>query len=199
MWRRFLALPVVLAAAAQARGLIIDFVEVDNTVFGVDPLHPNFNDAGWQTYDLRVTPGGDDWSSASIDAYLVGGVLFQHMAGGDVEPPMPVLLDFPAMEFDTFFADPPALFDGEQPIFFEGPDWSDTTVTALWYDYGQDFGGTHTLARFTFTGDIWLSGAMSHSDGDSLFYYEFTTVPTPGSVFLLPALLTLRTQGGRRS
>ncbi len=180
--RSIIVLVTLLAATPSARGLIIEFVQVDNTVMGQDPLYPGFNDADWRTFDLIVTisPYAGDWTAASVEAH-VDGVFFQHAAGGRVEPTAALLASFPLLEFDTFFADPPALFDGEQPLFADGPHWADSTVEATWYDKGMDEGGPYTLARFTLTGGIRLQGNRSHCDGDGLCSYEFTTFPAPGT------------------
>ena len=56
---------------------------------------------------------------------------------------------FPALEYDSFFAAPAALFDNVNPGFASGPVWTDTTVSATWFDTPDTGDGTYTLARFT--------------------------------------------------
>jgi hypothetical protein len=137
-----------------------------------------------------------DWTAASTDA-SVDGVFFQHAAAGDVEPTLGLLADFPVAEFDTFFADPPELFDDSPPGFAEGPYWTANTVQATWFDIDDSDPGTYTVARFTFRSDLWIEGNMTFGS-DNLWPYEFTTVPAPatGLLLALPPLARRRS-GGR--
>jgi hypothetical protein len=194
----------LLVCASSAQGHSMALVEVDNTIGNADSFYPGFDDEGWRTFDLVLTVAdGDDWLTASVhpagvvqpDEVTFGtfhgqgtqtdGVLFQHAAGSDIEPSAALLPIYPALEFDSFFANPPALFDGENPSFALGPDWTDQTVKAVWFDTPNHGGGTFTLLRLTFTGDVWVEGYVTfRSTGGDLLGFSLTTVPAPSGVVL---------------
>lgn len=195
----------LLAGASVALGNSMALVEVDNTTGNADALYPDFDDEGWRTFDLVVNvDDGDDWLTTS--AHPAGVVqpdevdfgsfhgqgtktsdtFFQHDLGGDGEPTVGLISLYPALEFDSFFATPPDLFDGEGPSFADGPDWTDDSVYAVWFDVEDDGGGTYTIARFTFKGDLWVEGyTQFDSSAGELWGYSFTTIPAPSSLALL--------------
>ncbi|MFG0251738.1 MAG: hypothetical protein ACF8NJ_02555 [Phycisphaerales bacterium JB038] len=153
---------------------------IDNATGNLDPNYPSFDDEGWRTFDLIVfVDAGDDWTIASIDLQLLGGTFFQHGLGGDLEPPSALIDVFPALEFDSFFASPPALFDGINPQFVDGLHWTDSTVQALWFDTVDSGEGCFTLARFTtkanhLIGSVVLNFANS---GGEIFPFDISWPP----------------------
>jgi hypothetical protein len=175
---KIFAVAALVGAAGFASANMVDLVVVDN-----GGLLPGF------TYDLVVTvDAGDDWTSASIMGDT-DGVFYQDAVGGDAEPNSALFGVFPELEFDSFFANPPALFDGSNPGFADGPVWTDSTVTATWFDTNtDDLGGTYTIARFTtdsVDGYLHVEGAMTYAlTGGQLFDYSIT-VPAPASIALL--------------
>jgi hypothetical protein len=195
----------LLVGASTALGNSMELVEVDNTTGNADALYPAFDDAGWRTFDLVVNvDAGDDWLATSahpagvvqpgevvFGSYhglgsVTDGLFFQHTLGTDVEPNSALFAIYPAIEFDTFFANPPILFDSPGASFAAGPDWTDQTLYAVWFDTPDTGGGDFTIARFTFQGDLWVEGyTQFKSAGGELFGYSLTTVPAPGSLALL--------------
>jgi hypothetical protein len=186
---KIFAVAALVGAAGFASANMVDLVQVDNTTGNADSLHPNFDNEGWFTYDLVVTvDDGDDWTSASMDA-LTDGVFIQHSLGGNGDPSPALIGLYPALAFDSFFDSPPTVLDGNGPGgFAEGPIWTDSTVTATWFDVDDTGGGTFTLARLTFDspdGFLTVAGAMTYANtGGELFPYEIT-VPAPASAALL--------------
>ncbi len=173
---KIFAVAALVGAAGFASANMVELVEVDNG--GLLP--------GYRTFDLVVTvDAGDDWTSASINAVSTG-VFYQDGVGGDTEPNSALFGVFPELEFDSFFANPPALFDGSNPGFADGPLWTDSTVAATWFDTPDSGGGVFTVARFTFTGELEGAGAMTYAlSGGQLFDYSFNTIPAPASIALL--------------
>ncbi|MFG0251740.1 MAG: hypothetical protein ACF8NJ_02565 [Phycisphaerales bacterium JB038] len=204
MFARFTA-AALLVSASPALGHSMAFLEVDNTTGNTDSFHPNFDDEGWRTFDLVVTVDpGDDWTSATVhpagvvqpDEVHFGafhgqgtqtdGLFFQHVAGGDSEPSPALFTAFPALEVDSFFVNPPELFDGDSANFAIGPEWTDQTLRAMWFDTPDHGDGIFTLLRLTFTGDVWVEGYLTFKQsGGDLFGYSFTSVPAPASLALL--------------
>jgi hypothetical protein len=132
--------------------LLLEFVAVDNSdiSFGEAPGAPNFDGGVTHfTFDLRLTTTGDnDWTTAASTLELAAGVeLFRHTVGDGSEPSSDLLGVFPALAYDTFFADPPDPFD-DGP-FGLLPQWTPTGVSALWFDVARLVAADATLQRFT--------------------------------------------------
>jgi hypothetical protein len=153
MNRKALLLTASVGLAAFAPSSSANWVcmrPVDNTTGNLDPTYPTFDDEGWRTFDLIVfVDAGDDWTSATIDLEFYDGTFFQHDLGGDMEPPSALIDPIPALEFDSFFANPPALFDGINPRFADGPYWTDSTIQGTWYDLNDTGEGCFRIFRFT--------------------------------------------------
>ncbi|MFG0251739.1 MAG: hypothetical protein ACF8NJ_02560 [Phycisphaerales bacterium JB038] len=204
MFARLSAIGLLVSASA-ALGHSMALVEVDNTTGNADSFYPGFDDAGWRTFDLVVTVDpGDDWLATSAhpagvvqpgevvfgnyhgQGSVTDGLFFQHTLGGNEEPNSALFSLYPALEFDSFFANPPALFDGESASFAAGPDWTDQSVYAVWFDTPDYGDGTFSIARFTFTGDLWVEGyTQFRTSGGDLFGYSLTTVPAPANLALM--------------
>ncbi len=104
-------------------------------------------------FDLQVVLLGDDakldWTATELQL-TTDGVLFQHPVGGDIEPHAAFLNYWPALPYDSFFADPPALFEGMYIGFAHGPDWTQQSVDAAFFDVHSGYApGASTIARFT--------------------------------------------------
>ncbi len=196
----------LLVGASTALGNSMELVEVDNTTGNADSLYPAFDDAGWRTFDLVVNvDAGDDWLATSAHPAGVvqpgevvfgsyhgqgtqtDGAFFQHSLGSNNDPNPALVAVYPALAFDSFFDSPTDILDGSGPGgFAAGPDWTDQTLYAVWFDTPDTGGGDFTIARFTFQGDLWVEGyTQFKSAGGELFGYSLTTVPAPGSLALL--------------
>ncbi|MFG0251737.1 MAG: hypothetical protein ACF8NJ_02550 [Phycisphaerales bacterium JB038] len=182
----FTAALFIAAGTISANVVYIDWVDNGNLI------------PGYSTFDLMVAVDpGDDWTSASITANVINGEFFQHDVGGDAEPNSALFAVFPALEYDSFFANPPALFDGLNPGFASGPIWTSTSIEAVWFDTLDSGGGDFTLARFTITEGAYLVGGgdvtYRNSGGD---LYPYILWPTPGTAapLLLAGLACRRRQ-----
>jgi hypothetical protein len=190
----FAAAIVLTAGSIAAAGVSHSIMAVDNMSGYGDTQAPT--SADHYTFDLMITvTGGDDWTSSAADVVLTSGTFFQHPFGGDAEPNSALFGSFPALEYDSFFASPAALFDGANPGFASGPDWTDTTVSATWFDTPDDGDGTFTIARFTILaptvpgdgvlGSIVGSSTAKLTGGDLIAFNLPIAVPAPGSAMLL--------------
>ncbi|MFG0252551.1 MAG: hypothetical protein ACF8NJ_06730 [Phycisphaerales bacterium JB038] len=146
----------------QGSGAIdIALLEVDNTGVGAgdDPAHPEFDGGVTHfTFDLLLTVSADNfWTSqASVVELLDGRVeFFNHVEGNDYPAFDPALFQtHPALEYDSFYADPPYLFEGSYPGFgfwegHYGPLWADGSVGAVWWDPMPEQDLTFTAQRLT--------------------------------------------------
>ncbi|MFG0253276.1 MAG: hypothetical protein ACF8NJ_10435, partial [Phycisphaerales bacterium JB038] len=119
----------------------VDLVPIDNTSVGPgdDPLHPEFHGGVTHfTFDERVAISADnDWTTQDSFVEIVGeGVeFFQHSVGGYTEPNSALFGYAPALEFDSFFASPPELFDNGTDSFAEWPLYGPTSASAVSFDY----------------------------------------------------------------
>ncbi|MFG0252731.1 MAG: hypothetical protein ACF8NJ_07665 [Phycisphaerales bacterium JB038] len=193
--RNLFAAAIVLAAGSIAAADVSHYLmAVDNTGGYGDAQLPTTADH--YTWDLMINvSGGDDWTSSAADVVLTAGTFYQHPFGGDTEPNSALFASFPGLEYDTFFASPPALFDNVNPGFASGPDWTDTTVSATWFDTPDDGDGVYTIARFTIyapsvpgngiVGNITGSSTAKLTGGDLLPFDLNFVVPAPGTAALL--------------
>ena len=128
---------------------------VDNTDVGLgdDVLEPEFNGGVTHfTFDLiAIVDIDNDWTTQASSVELVGDDLtfFQHFLSVNTEPNSGLFEDYSALEFDSFFADPPALFDHSHPQFAIGPVWGPTSVDTIWFDSSRDADVAATTQRFT--------------------------------------------------
>jgi hypothetical protein len=126
----------------------VDLIAIDNTDVGLgdDPSHPEFSGGVTHfTFDLVAAVTTDnDWTTqySSVTLLHPGMAFFNHSRGDNQEPQSPLLPTFPALEFDSFYAHPPALFDGGvHVLILPAPDWSGPSVEATWLDtpYDEDY------------------------------------------------------------
>ncbi len=106
-----------------------------------------------QTFDLEVAVSlDDDWTSA--DATIsVDGEIYQH---GDFDAAVPqsqLWGAFPSLEFDSFFS----AHDWAAPGFAWGPDVTNNSMSAIWFDTDDSGNGSYTLGRFTLTAGTTLA------------------------------------------
>lgn len=131
----------------------VDLVQVDNTSIkpGDDDHAPDFDGGVTHfTFDLVITVTADsDWTTQrSFVELMYPAVFFHHTFGGDGEPHSALLPLFLALEFDSFYAAPPETFDGWVG-FARGPQWTDTSAEATWFDTPFLDDNTATTQRFT--------------------------------------------------
>ena len=175
---KIFAVAALVGAAGFASANMVDLVEVDNGGL----LGPDY-----RTFDLVVTVDpGDDWTSASATA-MVDGVFYQDALGSDIEPGQ-ALVDL-SRRWRLTRSSPlrtPSL-TASTPASPTAPcGTGDTDVAATWFDTPDTGDGVFTIARFSFTGDLWISGALTYAaSGGTLFDYSLTTVPAPASIALL--------------
>ncbi len=189
--RNLFAAAIVLAAGSIASASVSHYLlPVDNTSGYVDSQAPT--SADHYTFDLMISvTGGDDWTSSAVVGNLTAGTFYQHPFGGDTEPNSALFGSFPALAYDSFFAAPAALFDNINPGFASGPVWTDTTVTATWFDTPDTGDGDYTLARFTIyapggpVGTLVGSSTAKLSGGDLIPFNLNIPIPAPGSAMLL--------------
>jgi hypothetical protein len=166
--------------------------------------------ADMQTWDLVVTTDGN-WASAGLRATMpVGQFFWQHPLGGLTGPRPDLLPIFPALEFDTFAADP-AWYAGS-PIVLGGfpenqPPPSDGGPTSAvpgvfsmsWGNLAVDPPGTYRVARLTFPQGVFpsvhpLSNTSSVNPNSTTI---IAPIPEPAaSIFAAGAYAVLR--GARR-
>ncbi len=102
--RTMLLTTAALALCAGAHADMSHYYRVfqPDVTEGSDSMHPNFNDGTYYTFDLMATiTGGDDWTSSAVTASLNGGSFFLHALGDRTPAAAALVLDFPALEFDT--------------------------------------------------------------------------------------------------
>ncbi len=142
---------MVVAATSVAQADIESHLDIYQpaVVPGSDPLVPDFNDGSYYTVDFIVSVyGDDDWTSTWATAELRGGFFFEHPLGGDTLPDPDLFDEYPALEWDSYYA---STQDGEDP-FFAGPVTSERMYReASWFGVPPNGGdGTVVLARYTF-------------------------------------------------
>lgn len=138
---------------AEYDGLTISFVEND----GVSAVLGE----GYRTWDLVVdVPEGSDWTNAQIWMELDQGSFYYEPAYGDLTPQQGFWGFVPELEYSSFCAVPP---DFSASVSFAGahPDhpapadriYTDTVLSAAWFDTADTGAGTYTVGRFTWTED----------------------------------------------
>ena len=120
------------------------------------------------TYDLQVvTIYDDDWTSTDVTA-TVDGSFYQHPNFDDSVPQTSFWASFPSLQFDSFFSAP----EFAVPGFAQGPDVTNDSMSAIWFDTNTTPEGTYTIARFTVTSGTMLtmSGTTTahHTAGELL-------------------------------
>jgi hypothetical protein len=144
---------------AQGTGAIdIALVAVDNSAVlpGDDPVHADFHGGVTHfTFDVvDLITSENFWTSQASTVELVDDRVefFNHDLGEDIPPLTTLGFDAtPALEFDSFYAEPPELFVAHGwPGFSVHPDWSGSSVTAVWWNPHQFFDDLmFTVQRFT--------------------------------------------------
>ncbi len=113
---------------------------------------------------------GDDWTS-SDGTITVDGDLFQSQFGTSV-PQTALWTMFPSEEFDSFFSAP----NFAQPGFAEGPDVTNNSMSAIWFDTPTSPEGAYTIGRFTVTSGTLLSPSgttTAANTGGALLDFSF--------------------------
>ncbi len=107
---------------------------------------------GATTYDLQVeTTYGDDWTSTD-GTISVDGNFYQHPIDGST-PQTALWTVFPGLEFDSFFSAP----EFTVPGFASGPDITNNSMSAIWFDVPVHPEGLYTIGRYTVTSGTTLS------------------------------------------
>jgi hypothetical protein len=174
-----------------------DFIPIDNAMVlpGDDPLVPDFNDGSYFTFDLVVTVENfsgrpDDWFAAVVDATIAGpGEFFQHPLWIDIPPPPGLFEDYPAVEFDSYFAGAPGASIVIHTVDFVS---EPTYIHAYWWDMAWPEEDVYPIARFTvhWLGDepatLTLNDASFNWHTQSPWQFDFTvTIPEPSAAALL--------------
>jgi hypothetical protein len=201
---------ILLAGAVSAAhgDIVMQWVVVDNTPANAEV--PGFSDT-YATVDLQVmVTGDDDWTSIDATATAVNGAMFyQHpMEAADGLPPNPAFfIDFPALEFDSYWTAAADIGPGESgiaPGFAGDITITDTVMDATWFDTVNTGDGVFTLARYTFTpGDAvpWLlieGSATARNTGGMLIPFSFAIpfpAPSAVAVFGVAGLVASRRRG----
>ncbi len=133
--------------------LDVNLIAVDNSDVGPgdDPEEPLFNGGVTHfTFDLVATITADnDWTTqwSHVELMQPGLEFFDHYRG-DYKEPLQVLVDIlPALAYDTFYADPPVLFDNGPG--FALLDLTDTSLEAVWFDRPREGDYVATTQRLT--------------------------------------------------
>ena len=126
-----------------------------------------------QTFDLKVVVSeNDDWTSTDVTA-SVDGNLYQHSLFDDSVPQVSMWDMYPSLQFDSFFS----ARDFAVPGFAWGPDYTNSSMSAIWFDTENTGNGTYTIARFSVTSgtELTLSGTTTarHTGGE-LHEFSFT-------------------------
>ncbi len=182
----------------------VELAQVDNSYVGpgFDQMEPEFNGGVTHfTFDIVITLTADNywtpnyWTTqySYVELLQPQVEFFNHVGGNDVEPSQALIDVFGALEFDSFYAAPPALFD-DNPGFLGTAHWSNTSAEALWWKQSRDTDYIATTQRFTL---IVPEGAMpavladdcrfevlagvktevtASFTGSDLHHYEFTIV-----------------------
>jgi hypothetical protein len=135
--------------------MTIDLVPIDNTHVGPgdDPGNPEFHGGVTHfTFDLLVElTAEDNWTTQASVLELVADdlELFRHFHSNWLEPYHLLFGEWPALEFDTCYADPPALFDMTSPNHIEGPDYTPPFLRATWFNTVWDGESIATVQRIT--------------------------------------------------
>jgi hypothetical protein len=133
----------------------LDLAQVDNTSVkpGDDSLAPGFDGGVTHfTFDLFIAVTADnDWTTqrSFVELQHPEVAFFNHGIGTDLEPNPALFGLYPALEFDSFYANPPELFDARSPHFAVPPSWNDSTVAAIWFDPSYSEVCVATTQRFT--------------------------------------------------
>jgi hypothetical protein len=142
--------------------------------------------AGAKTFDLQVeTTGGDDWTSTDATA-SIDGTIYQHPNFDSDVSQATLWGTFPSVEFDSFFTAPTF----EVPGFADGPNITNNSMSAIWFDTANTGEGVFTIARYTVTAGTTLSisgtSTAANTDGD-LIPFDFSVnvdldPPCPGDL-----------------
>ncbi len=126
---------------------------------------------GAKTFDLQVeTIYGDDWTSTD-GTVSVDGDFYQHQFDGDVPQP-PLWPAFPGLAFDSYFSAP----EFTTPGFASGPDVTNNSMSAIWFDVPVHPDGLYTIGRYTVTSGTTLSMSgttTAANTGGSLLPFAF--------------------------
>ncbi len=126
-----------------------------------------------QTFDLEaVVSLSDDWTSTDVTV-SIDGEFYQHPSF-DSSVPQTQLWDlYPSLSFDSFFS----ARDYAEPGFAAGPDVTNNTMSAIWFDVPDTGDGTYTIGRYTVTSGttITMSGTSTarHTYGE-LIPFDYT-------------------------
>ncbi len=127
---------------------------VDNSDVGQgdDASTPNFHGGETHfTFDLFTTITGDnDWTTQKsvVEPLSPDVEIFRHSLGDGAEPPAALVASFPALRYDTFYSDPPEMFDDGPWGLFAVVRTADE-ASAIWFDAARPGAGGFTSQRFT--------------------------------------------------
>lgn len=207
-----LAVAMVFGSTSEAYLHTFELIPVDNSAVppGADTLVPNFNDGSYFTYDLMITTHGTTWfASASIEAALTGPTeFFLHPAGDRLTPSPDLIVQYPALEYDTFFEGGPGALCAFAPgELTTEPQYLDVG----WFVWDNDYHASnhHRIARisihflepgastFTLEGDSWDPTTSSILYPIGPFTIPIEYAPEPGTLALLAcgALFGARRRG----
>ena len=191
---KLLAVAAALACRLVALGDVThDLVPVANDLVpGSDPLHPDFNDGTYYTYDLVVVIGGEHdgdpwaatWAIAETD-----GTFFEHGEGGDGAPEPALFAAYPALAYDSFWTTPvlyPNTDVAGSPQFAQSPVKEPHYREAVWFDLLEHDGGAYTVARYTVKDSplLHVYGSTLLRYHNPLWFFDLT-IPEPGTLSLL--------------
>ncbi len=160
--------------------------QVTEVAISQDAISDDPTLAGAKTFDLQAeTLNGDDWTSTDAVA-SIDGTIYQHPNFDGNTPQGALWGTFPSLEFDSFFAAP----GFTTPGFADGPNITNNSMSAIWFDVPNTGEGVFTIARYTVTAGTTLSitgTSTAANTGGDLVPFDFSvdvdlSPPCPGDL-----------------